>query len=278
MEPLVAGRAAGTRTGPSSRRPAALPLSGIAGIAFFLAVWWVASLGLGATRLPSPWATAQALVASSFQSDLLRTYGAGNGGFWPHILYSVQTAALGVTLGVVAGVGLGLLMWWSRRARLFFTLEVELARTIPPLAAIPFFLMWFGTGQGTQLGVIVFFSALRLVIFTVEAIRGLPPVYQQFAATLGASRLQLLRTVMLPSLVPELIGAIRVTIATAWGVEVVAELMGATMGVGKVFNVLSMLLATADIVALVVWLAIIAIVVDLAFVWFARRVTRWLPS
>jgi ABC-type nitrate/sulfonate/bicarbonate transport system permease component len=211
-------------------------------------------------------------------SDVLRAYGAGGGGYLPHIWYSVRVAAAGTALGVSIGVGVALLMTWHRRVFLFLTPGIEALRTVPPLAAAPFFLMWFGPGWVSQLAILIVFASLRLVIFTLEAVRGVPPVHQYYAMTLGANRGQMLRTVVVPAIVPELIGAVRVAIATAWGLQVVGELLGTTMGVGKLFSILGMLLATADILALVVWLTIIAIVTDVVITRLARGVTRWLPT
>jgi ABC-type nitrate/sulfonate/bicarbonate transport system permease component len=189
----------------------------------------------------------------------------------------VRVAAAGTALGVSIGVGVALLMTWHRRVFLFLTPGIEALRTVPPLAAAPFFLMWFGPGWVSQIAILIVFASLRLVIFTLEAVRSVPPVHQYYAMTLGANRAQMLRTVVLPAIVPELIGAVRVAIATAWGLQVVGELLGTMMGVGKLFSILSMLLATADILALVLWLTIIAIVTDVVITRLARRMTRWLP-
>jgi ABC-type nitrate/sulfonate/bicarbonate transport system permease component len=264
--------------GNQGRRTVATAPATAAGIVAFLAAWWALSVGLGEIRMPSPLSTLKALVLSFHGSDVLRAYGAGSGGYLPHVWYSIRVAAGGTALGIALGVGLAVLMTWSRRVSLFLTPGIEALRTVPPLAAAPFFLMWFGPGWASQLGLIVVFASLRLVIFTLEAIRNVPPIHQYYAMTLGANRRQLLRTVVAPAIVPELIGAVRVAIATAWGLQVVGELLGTTMGIGKLFNVLSMLLATADILALVLWLTAIAIVTDIVITRLARHATRWLPT
>ncbi len=261
------------------RKLGRVPASTVAGALTFVAGWWMLSLWLGNTRLPSPWSTLQAFALGFTESSALRAYGAGTqGAFLPHIWYSARVAAVGTTLGVCVGIGLALIMAWTPQVRLFLSPGIEIIRTIPPLAAAPFFLMWFGPGLWTQLGVIVFFASLRLVIFALEAIRNVPPVYSQYALTMGANRHQLFKTVIIPAIVPELTGAVRVTIATAWGLQVVAELLGSTMGIGKLFSILSMLLATPAIMGLVLWLSAIAILVDISFTRIARRATRWAPE
>jgi ABC-type nitrate/sulfonate/bicarbonate transport system permease component len=116
------------------------------------------------------------------------------------------------------------------------------------------------------------------VIYTIEAIRNLPPVYLDFAATLGAAKWQAFYTVVFPGIVPELVGGVRVVIATTWGIDVVAELMGAEFGVGRVFGVLAPMLAASTIIATILWVTAVAVTSDLVFLAISRRLTRWMPE
>jgi ABC-type nitrate/sulfonate/bicarbonate transport system permease component len=124
----------------------------------------------------------------------------------------------------------------------------------------------------------VFYCGLRLVVYTIEAIRNVPLVHREFAVTLGATRWQIYWTVVLPGIVPELVGGLRVVIATTWGIDVVAELMGAEFGVGRVFGVLGPMLAATTIVATILWVTLVAVATDVVFMVVARRLTRWMPE
>lgn len=175
-------------------------------------------------------------------------------------------------------MGTGLAMGWSPRFRSLLELPIEVFRTIPPLAAIPFFLMWFGPAALTQFLVLVFYSFLRVVINTVEAIRNVPPVLSQYARTLGATPGQVYRTVILPAIVPELVGAMRIALAATWGLEIVAELLGSPAGVGRLFSYLVPLLRPDLIIALIAWVTLVAVGLDqLILVPLLRVSTRWVP-
>jgi ABC-type nitrate/sulfonate/bicarbonate transport system permease component len=153
--------------------------------------------------------------------------GGGSNGILHHLLYSFQRTLLGSGIGVVLGVMCGLLMAFERRARLFLEAPIETMRMIPPLAAIPFFLMWFGPTETAQLTMVAFYCFFMMIINTVSAVANTSPIYTDYARTLGASKVRVYWTVILPAIVPELIGGIRVVIGVSWGIQIVTELMGA---------------------------------------------------
>ncbi len=182
-------------------------------------------------------------------------------------------------MGGALGIGIGLAMGWSNRFRSLLELPIEVFRSIPPLAAIPFFLMWFGPAALTQFAVLVFYASLRLVINTVEAIRNVPPVVSQYAQTLGATPGQVYRTVILPGIVPELVGGMRVAFAASWGLEIVAELLGSPAGIGKLFAYLVPMLRPDLIIALVAWVTLVAVGLDqFLLLPLVRMSTRWLAQ
>ena len=102
-----------------------------------LAVW------LGEFKLPSTETILRAMVIDLTQNPILEMQGGGSNGIWPHLLYTFERTLLGSTIGVFLGVVFGLLIGYSRLLRLLLEAPIETMRTVPPLAAIPFFLMWF---------------------------------------------------------------------------------------------------------------------------------------
>jgi ABC-type nitrate/sulfonate/bicarbonate transport system permease component len=86
------------------------------------------------------------------------------------------------------------------------------------------------------------------------------------------------RTVVLPAIVPELVGAMRVALAATWGLEIVAELLGSPAGVGRLFSYLVPLLRPDLIIALIAWVTLVAVGLDqLILVPLLRVSTRWVP-
>ena len=104
------------------------------------------------------------------------------------------------------------------------------------------------------------------------------PVLPTFAATLGASRNRIFLTVVLPALVPAIVGGLRVAVGIAWGVQIVAELMGGKLGMGRVFSAMISFQALDAIIVGIIWISLAAALVDLALVLLLRRITRWAPS
>jgi len=250
----------------------------LAGVASAVAVWWLVAASVGPSRLPTPWQQLLALWEVVWHSPVLAAQPGGTGRLTADLGYTTLRCITGVTAGGALGILVGLAMGWSRRLGAFLELPIEVFRTIPPLAAIPFFLMWFGPAAITQFLLLVFYAFLRVVINTLEAVRNVPPVLRQHAQTLGASSGQVYRTVVLPAIVPELVAGLRVALAASWGLEIVAELLGSPAGIGKLFAYLVPLLRPDLIIALILWTTLVAVALDqLVLVPLARWGTRWVP-
>jgi NitT/TauT family transport system permease protein/sulfonate transport system permease protein len=246
-----------------------------AGILLALAAWKGLALWLGELKLPAPETILRAMFIDLVQSPILEMQGGGSNGIWPHLLYTFERTLLGSVIGILLGVLVGLVIGYSRWLRLVLEAPIETMRTIPPLAAIPFFLMWFGPTQTAQLSMMVFYCFFMLLINTVSAIANVNPIYVNYASTLGASKRQAYRTVVFPAIIPELIGGIRVAIGVAWGIQIVTELMGAQQGMGQVFSMAMPMQALDLIIVGILWITILAATTDLLFVCAARIITRW---
>ncbi len=251
-------------------------LLGAVGVVALLAVWYLVSLTLPPVRLPSPFSVLGTAVPLLFSSPALASqFGSGEGGIAPHLFVSLVRLLVGSGIGVLGGVMVGLAMSYDRRIGHFLNLPTRMMRAVPPLALIPFMLVWFGTGASAQIALIALYIFLIMLANTTNAVRNVAPVYARFARTLGATRLQTYRQVVLPAILPELLGALRVALAFAWGLLVVAELVGGQYGIGRVLSLLIPLLQTREIMAAVLWVVVVAIVLDLAVLALYRRLLRW---
>ena len=250
----------------------------LVGTALLLVVWTAISGTLGPHRLPPPTSLWPGLIERLYESKTLAIQGGGNRGLWPHLLYTIQQTLLGGLIGTTAGVLLALAM--ARWRSFFYLMDVPVGtlRAIPPLAAIPFMVLWLGPSQSAQLGVVVFYVGLMVTINAITAIRNLDPLIANFARTLGADDRRIYRTVILPSIIPELAGGIRVAIGVAWGIEIVSELAGAPRGMGQAFLRLIAFQELNTIIIGIIWVTIASLVVDFAITWLFRRITRWAPQ
>ena len=136
-----------------------------------------------------------------------------------------------------------------------------------------------GPSAITQFVVLVLYSFLRLVINAVEAVRNVPPVLTQFSRTLGARPGPGLPDGDLAGHRARVGGRCRVAFAAAWGLQIVAELLGSPAGIGKLFAYLVPLLRPDLIIALIVWVTLVAVALDQwVLVPLVRWSTRWVPG
>jgi sulfonate transport system permease protein len=194
-----------------------------------------------------------------------------------HSLDTMVRLYAGLLVGGVIGTGLGLAVSWSRWSRRLVDLPVQIIRTLPLLAMVPLFQLWFGT---YFVGKVIFVAYGVGVIFfagTVNAVRNVPQIYIDNARTLGASRLRLYRTVILPAIFPELRATILLSLGTAWAAVLGAEYLGAQSGLGYII-VYSEQFAYLDRMFVVALLFVIYASISYAlFDRLCLRLLRWTP-
>jgi ABC-type nitrate/sulfonate/bicarbonate transport system permease component len=191
------------------------------------------------------------------------------------VLVTLLRVALGFCAGMVLGIGLGLAMSYNRKMLYFFDPLVESMRPVPVIAMIPFFLMWFGIGETGKFLLITLGVFAILVVSTVEAVRNVPSKYILAAQTLGASKAQRFRTIIIPAIVPELIGPLRVATALSFTLVVAAEFMGAQAGIGYRILEARRMFNTDVILLGVVVIGLMAALADMLIRWVTTHITRW---
>jgi ABC-type nitrate/sulfonate/bicarbonate transport system permease component len=181
----------------------------------------------------------------------------------------------GFFIGSTLGMLLGVLMATSRLIRAVADPVVEILRPLPPLALIPLLILWFGIGSKTQITLIAYGSFIVMVIASYEAVRNVPPIYLQASATLGATPAQKFRRVVIPAIIPEIFGGIRVATAASFGYAVAAELIGAQSGLGYRLILARRYLKTDNIVVILIVITILAFIADQIVRRINKRLTRW---
>lgn len=197
------------------------PFLSIFGALFTLILWVVLTEFhiVGPDKLPTPQGVIDAAIVSAplIPGDVLATFG---------------RFAAGFLLGTALGIFLGLAMSYSTRVAAFFDPIVEGMRPVPAIAMIPFFLLWFGLAEAGKILLIALGVFAIIVVNTYESVKNVPRIFPLAASTLGASKTQMFRTVLLPGMLPGLIGSLRTAAALAFTLVVAAEFMGATSGMG----------------------------------------------
>jgi ABC-type nitrate/sulfonate/bicarbonate transport system permease component len=156
----------------------------------------------------------------------------GNGELVTHLLTSLGRVAQGFGLAAAAALGLGLVVGVCAPLRVLVEPIVEFVRPIPPLAFLPMFLVWFGLGEASKVAFIGYTTFFPMFVAITASVVRVDVVLLRAAASLGASRADLVRRVMLPAALPGVVVALRVGIGLALFVIVGAEFMGADAGLG----------------------------------------------
>jgi ABC-type nitrate/sulfonate/bicarbonate transport system permease component len=245
------------------------------GFCLFIGAWQLAHVHNPIT-VPSPWAVVLDIWHNFGHSVYLEAHDlAGGKGYWYDLVYTVQNVLIGVALGTTIGVTLGLI---SVPVPVVSQVVNPIAATFgaaPIFVAAPFFLVWFGVVSTAQVLVVTFYTSLLLYIFSRRAAENIDQAYVESAWSLGAGRLDVFRSVYIPGTVPELVGGFRIALAGAWGLEAIAELLGAQRGIGFLINYYAEVFGIVSMVSLTLLLGCAAIVCDAIAVLVSRSLLRW---
>jgi ABC-type nitrate/sulfonate/bicarbonate transport system permease component len=152
------------------------------------------------------------------------------------ILASLLRVLQGFALAALVGVTLGMAVGRSRVLESLVDPMLELLRPIPPLAFLPMMVLWFGIGEASKIFFIAYAAFFPIFTTTLEGIKYVDPLLLRAAASLGASRRDLFRYVVLPAATPAIITGLRLGFGLSFFVIVAAEFIAADSGLGFLIN------------------------------------------
>jgi NitT/TauT family transport system permease protein len=239
------------------------------GIAFFLlffALWAGVTFGgvVSKTFLADP----VTMVRSGY--DLL-----AHQGFLFDIGMTVWRVLGGFVIAAVMAVPLGVLMGAYKPVEAFFEPFVSFARYLPASAFIPLLILWAGIGEAQKLAVIFIGSFFQLVLMIAVSVGNTRRDLVEAAYTLGAGDRGVVVRVLLPSSAPEIAETLRMVLGWAWTYVIVAELIGASSGIGHMITDSQALLATDQIIFGIIVIGLIGLVTDYALKVFNRWLFPW---
>jgi sulfonate transport system permease protein len=207
------------RLGPGKR----IPFSRGIGPLLLIAVWSIASATgrLDPRVLPAPWS----VVHTGWQLWQSGTLG-------PDLAISLQRAAEGFAFGLVAAVVLSLLAGLSRVGAALIDGNVQINRALPILGMIPLFILWLGIGETFKISIIAIAVYIPIYINLSAALSAIDRRFVELAETLGLSRWEFLRQVVIPGALPGFFTGLRLGVTAAWLALVVVEEVNATSGLG----------------------------------------------
>ncbi|HEX9149270.1 MAG TPA: ABC transporter permease [Thermoanaerobaculia bacterium] len=196
-----------------------LPISGIA----VLVVLWDVALRLpGSSRLlPRPLAVVRAIGELAQKGFLVK-----------HVVASLFRVTWGYVGAVLVGVPLGIVLGWYRRGGMAIAPLLEVLRPISPLAWIPIAILWFGVGDVSAVFIIFLGALFPITLTAMNAVRGVDLVHVNAGRNFGLRAPELLRRVIYPAILPQLLVGLRLSLGIAWLVVVAAEMIAVSSGLG----------------------------------------------
>lgn len=205
--------------------------------------------------------------------------------FERYMVANALVSLLRITLGFLAAafvaVPLGILMGAFAPIRAAINPLIVPMRFLPIAAVVPIFIFWFGLGEAMKIGLLFLGTVVYLLPVVVEAVDSVDEVYLKTAATLGASRGQIIRTILVPAALPAIYEALRVLYGIGWTYVMLAEFVSdessgfGYAGIGYLINNLRRYGSLAEVLVAVALVLLLGVLVDLLLGWIGKTVFPW---
>lgn len=262
----VATRASTT---PSIWRPKLGAFARYASPVVLVLGWQVAcSAGLLSTRV----------VASPVQILMTGWALTRDGTLQTNLGVSLLRAGVGLLIACVVGITLALVAGLSRLGEEIVDAPLQILRTLPALALVPLFILWFGIGETPKIALVALGSGFPIYLNLYKGIRSIDPKLLEMTRTLGLSRVATIREVILPGALPDLLVGLRFAVGLSWLMLVVAEQINADSGIGHMMMDAEDFLRTDIILVGLVIYGLLGLISDQAVRLVEHRLLAWRPS
>ena len=240
-------------------------IAGLALLGALLLTWEAAARGLAlsALVLPPPSRVAEVLWR-----------GLATGYFWQHLRATGLELLLGLAVGGAFGFAAGVLLAESPRLRALLLPYVVVSQVVPKLALMPLFIVWFGFGLLPTVVVTALICFFPLMENTLTGLAQVPPDRLELFRMLGASRLQVLWRLKLPTGLPAILAGLRIAVVLALVGVVVAEFIGTSQGLGALIIAAQGSMDTPLMFAVLVLVSGLGLITYQAALWLERRLLR----
>ena len=229
-----------------------------------LILWYLLTEGLGIINpyiLPGPITVCQ----SAWELIM-------NGKLLSNTLDTLYKVFGGLILASIVAIPLGILMGWYKTLEEIATFVISVLRPIPPVAWIPFSILWFGIGTFPAIFIIFMGCVFPILVYTIDGVKRTDKVLIESAQTLGASDWNVLKRVILPSALPYIVSGLKVGIGIALMCTISAEMVGSSSGLGYMILTATSLFDPGTTVVGMLDIGIIGIIFDYVFTKTQERI------
>lgn len=201
-----------------------------------------------------------------------------SGELFGHLWVSLLRALSGLSIGVSAGTVLALLAGLSRGGELAIDSPMQMLRTLPFLAIVPLFILWFGVGETPKIALIALGTTFPVYLTLFAGIRGLDPKLVEAATLFGLNRRELVWHVILPGALPSFFVGLRYAFGISWLGLVVVEQINASAGIGYLVNDARDFMRTDVIVICLLVYSVLGLSIDALVRGLEGVALAWRPS
>jgi len=195
-----------------------------------------------------------------------------NGTLVSDTLDTLTRVFLGFIVAAAVAIPLGIIIGWSKTVENYLNFTIGILRPIPPIAWIPFAILWFGLGLGSAIFVIFVGSVFPILINTADGVKRIDKVYVESASTLGANQYQTLRKVVVPAALPNIITGLKVGMGIALMCTVAAEMIGSNNGLGYLILTATSMLDSASAIVGMLTIGLIGLGFEYIFSRMERKI------
>ena len=195
-----------------------------------------------------------------------------------HVAVSLGRVSAGLAIGLAVGALLAVAAGLSRLGEDLIDAPVQMLRTLPFLALVPLFILWFGIGETPKITLVALGSAFPIYLNLFAGIRGVEPRLLEMGRVFGLNRAGLIRHVVLPGALPSALVGLRYSLGVAWLSLVVAEQVNAHAGIGYMINDARDFLRTDVILVGLLLYALLGLGADALVRLLERRLLAWRPQ
>lgn len=198
-----------------------------------------------------------------------------NGTLMAHTLASTRRVLVGFIVSSIVAIPVGIFIGSSPLLKAIFDPFISLLRPLPSMSWIPLSLLWLGITETQKYSIVFMGSFAPSLMYIIEATKSIDPLLIRAARNLGASKVDVMKEVILPGALPQIIAGLKVMLGIAWTCIISAELVAAKEGLGFMIMNGKEYFQTDTVLLGMVLISITVMIIDAVFKRFERRLLPW---
>jgi len=198
-----------------------------------------------------------------------------NGELFIHMFSTIIRITIGFLIASAIAIPIGIGIGWSKEIEALLNSVIQILRPIPPIAWIPFALLWFGIGLESEVFIIFIGAFFPILLNTIDGVKGVEKVFIETAYTLGADERQILSNVVLQASLPSIFTGLKIGIGVGFMSTIAAEMIAAKSGLGYLIMKAMRLIDTGDVIVGMLTIGVIGFVINYLFKKAEDRYILW---